>query len=138
MKEILLGVDFGDARTGLALSDGLGMLAVGAGCVRSNNLRVTAEEVAKFAVEKQVARIIVGKPLNMNGTEGPRCERVRAFAEQLGTLCEIPVVLYDERLTTVSAHRYLSDTGVHGKKRKNTVDELSATLILQDYMDSIK
>ncbi len=136
--DILLGVDFGDARTGLALSDTLGTLACGAGCIRSTNLRITAEQTAAFAKEHSVSRIIVGKPLNMNGTEGPRCERVKVFAGMLAEFCGIPVELYDERLTTVTAHRYLSESGVSGKKRKQSVDELSATLILQDYLDRQK
>ena len=135
LKEKYLGVDFGDARTGLALSEPTGMLAVGAGCIRCGNLRKTAEQTAAFAKEQGVARIIIGKPLNMNGTEGPRCERVRAFAAIVAEEAGIPVELFDERLTTVSAHRFLSDTGVSGKKRKDNVDELSATLILQDYLD---
>ena len=138
MKEIYLGVDFGDTRTGLALSEATGTLACGAGCIRCTNLRKTAEDVACFAKEKSVTRIIIGKPLNMNGTEGPRCERVRAFAEIVREIAQIPVELFDERLTTVSAHRFLSDSGVSGKKRKNSVDELSATLILQDYLDRQK
>ena len=133
MKEIYLGVDFGDARTGLAISSGT--LAVGSGCNQSKNLRKTAEETARRAVALGVSCIVIGKPLNMDGTEGARCERVRAFARIVGEECGIPVELYDERLTTVSAHRFLSDTGVHGKKRKSSVDELSATLILQDYID---
>ena len=136
--EIFLGVDFGDARTGLALSEPTGLLAVGAGCIRCGNLRKTAEQVAAFAKEQAVARIIIGKPLNMNGTEGPRCERVRAFAGIVAEESGLPVELFDERLTTVSAHRFLSDTGVNSKKRKNSVDELSATLILQDYLDRIR
>ena len=74
----------------------------------------------------------------MNGTEGPRCERVRAFAGIVAEESELPVELFDERLTTVSAHRFLSDTGVNSKKRKDSVDELSATLILQDYLDRIR
>lgn len=138
MKEKYLGVDFGDARTGLALAEEGVWLAVGAGCIRSGNLRKIVEETARIAQESGVCRIVVGKPLNMNGTEGPRCERVRAYAELLRELSGIEVELYDERLTTVAAHRYLSDSGVNGKKRKNTVDELSATLILQDYMDRKK
>ena len=136
--EIYLGVDFGDARTGLALSDPMGFLATGAGCIRSGNLRKTAEETAAFAKEKGVARIIIGNPLNMNGTAGPRTERVKAYAELVSELSGIPVELLDERLTTVSAHRFLSDSGVSGKKRKNSVDELSATLILQNYLDRKK
>ena len=91
--------------------------------------------MAAFAGEQGVAKIIIGKPLNMNGTEGPRCERVRAFAAIVAEESGLPVELFDERLTTVSAHRFLSDTGVSGKKRKDSVDELSATLILQDYLD---
>ena len=137
-KEILLGVDFGDARTGLALSDPSGFLATGAGLIRQTNLRKTAEETAAFALAHHVARIIVGNPLNMNGTAGPRAERVAAFVRILGEASGLPVELFDERLTTVSAHRYLTDGGVFGKKRKNSVDELAATLILQDYLDRQK
>ena len=136
--EIYLGVDFGDARTGLALSDPMGMLATGAGCIRCGNLKKTAEETAAFAKEKGVARIIIGNPLNMNGTAGPRTERVRAFADFVAEFSGIPVELLDERLTTVSAHRFLSDSGVSGKKRKDSVDELSATLILQSFLDKKK
>ena len=77
----------------------------------------------------------MGNPLNMNGSAGPRSEKCRDFAAALEEETGIETVLYDERLTTVSAHRYLSDTGVSGKKRKESVDELSATLILQDYID---
>ena len=137
-KEIYLGVDFGDARTGLALSDPTGLLATGAGCIQCGNLRKTAEQTAAFAKEKGVARIIIGNPLNMNGTAGPRTERVKAYAAIVEELSGIPVELLDERLTTVSAHRFLSDSGVSGKKRKSSVDELSATLILQNFLDRQK
>ncbi len=137
-KEIYLGVDFGDARTGLALSDPMGLLATGAGCIQCGNLRKTAEQTAAFAKEKGVARIIIGNPLNMNGTAGPRTERVKAYAAIVQELSGIPVELLDERLTTVSAHRFLSDSGVSGKKRKSSVDELSATLILQNFLDRQK
>lgn len=137
-KEIYLGVDFGDARTGLALSDAMGFLATGAGCIRCGNLRLTAEQTAKFALERGVARIIIGNPLNMNGTAGPRTERVKVFADIVAEESGLPVELMDERLTTVSAHRFLSDSGVSGKKRKDSVDELSATLILQNYLDRLK
>ena len=136
MKKIL-GVDFGDVRTGLAVSDALGMLAVGAGCVKGG-FRKTAEAVAAAAKEHGAALIVVGNPINMNGTEGPRSEKCRAFAEAVAELTSLPVELYDERLTTVSAHRFLSDANVRGKKRKTAVDELSATIILQDYLDGRK
>lgn len=137
-KEKLLGIDFGDARTGLALSEATGLLAVGAGCIKSGNLRKTAEQAAEFAREKAVTKIVVGNPLNMNGSAGPRTERCKAFAALLAELTGLEVELFDERLTTVAAHGFLSATGVSGKKRKDSVDELSATLILQDYLDRRK
>ncbi len=131
----ILGVDYGDARTGLAVTDSLGMMASGAGCIKCEGFRRAAEAVAAVATERGVGLIVVGNPINMNGTEGPRSEKCRAFAAALGEMTSLPVELYDERLTTVSAHRFLSDQNVRGKKRKEAVDELSATLILQDYLD---
>lgn len=136
MAKIIMGVDYGDARTGLALN--AGSFAFGAGCVRAEGMRRTAEEVAAAAAEKSAELIVVGNPINMNGTEGPRSEKCRAFAKMLGELSGIPVELYDERLTTVSAHNIMSELNVRGKKRKDNVDELSATIILQDYIDRHK
>ena len=137
MKKIL-GVDYGDARTGLAVSDGLGLLAVGAGCIKCEGFKKAAEAVAAEAVKHKAELIVVGNPVNMNGTEGPRSGKCRAFAKALEELTSLPVELYDERLTTVSAHRFLSDANVRGKRRKAAVDELSATIILQDYLDRKK
>lgn len=136
MAKIIMGVDYGDARTGLALN--AGSFAFGAGCVRAEGMRRTAEEVAAAAAEKSAKLIVVGNPINMNGTEGPRSEKCRAFAKMLGEISGIPVELYDERLTTVSAHNIMSELNVRGKKRKDNVDELSATIILQDYIDRHK
>ncbi len=136
MTKILLGVDYGDARTGLATN--AGTFAFGAGCVRAEGMKKTAQAVADAAVSKKAELIVVGNPLNMNGTEGPRSEKCRAFAAMLEEMANIPVVLYDERLTTVNAHNILSELNVRGKKRKDNVDELSATLILQAYIDSQK
>ena len=136
MAKIIMGVDYGDARTGLALN--AGSFAFGAGCVRAEGMRRTAEEVAAAAAEKSAELIVVGNPINMNGTEGPRSDKCRAFAKMLGELSGIPVELYDERLTTVSAHNIMSELNVRGKKRKDNVDELSATIILQDYIDRHK
>ncbi|MCQ2424044.1 MAG: Holliday junction resolvase RuvX [Clostridia bacterium] len=133
--ELILGVDYGDARTGLALSDPSGLMAFGAGCVRAEGMKKAASGVAAAAAEKHAARIVIGNPINMNGTEGPRSEKCRAFADMLRELTGLPVELFDERLTTVSAHRILSESNVRGQKRKNSVDELSAQLILQDYLD---
>ncbi len=133
--KIIMGIDYGDARTGLAVCDRMGMLAVGAGCVKCEGMKKTAAAVAEAAKEKKAEMIVVGNPINMNGSEGPRSEKCRAFAEILRELTGLEVRLYDERLTTVSAHRFLSDQNVKGKKRKDSVDELSATLILQDFLD---
>lgn len=135
MSKIILGVDFGDARTGLAVAGKSGFLAVGAGLIRAEGFKKHLAAVCEAAVREGAELIVVGNPLNMNGTEGPRSEKCRAFAEALREETGIETVLYDERLTTVSAHRFLSDSGVNGKKRKSSVDELSATLILQDYID---
>ena len=137
MKTIL-GVDYGDVRTGLAVSDRLGLLAVGAGCIKCEGFKKAVEAVAAAAKERGAELIVVGNPINMNGTEGPRSEKCRAFAAALEETSSIPVELFDERLTTVSAHRFLSEANVRGKKRKAAVDELSATLILQDYLDKIR
>ncbi len=136
MAKVLLGVDYGDARTGLATN--AGTFAFGAGCVRAEGMKKTAQAVADAAIEKKAELIVVGNPINMNGTEGPRSEKCRAFAGILEEMSQIPVVLYDERLTTVNAHNILSELNVRGKKRKDTVDELSATIILQAYIDSKK
>ena len=134
-SKIILGVDLGDARTGLAVYGKSGSIAIGAGTVRGASFRETAAAVADAARREGAGLIVVGNPVNMNGTEGPRSEKCRAFAELVRELSDVEVVLYDERLTTVVAHQYLSESGVYGKKRKNTVDELSATLILQDWAD---
>lgn len=133
--KIVLGVDYGDVRTGLAVSDALGLLAVGAGCITCEGFKKAAAAVAAAAKERGADIIVVGNPINMNGTEGPRSEKCRAFATALEELTSLPVRLYDERLSTVSAHRFLSDQNVRGKKRKAAVDELSATIILQDFLD---
>lgn len=132
---IVFGVDYGDARTGLAVSDNTEFMAFGAGCVRAEGMKKTAMAVAEEAKKRGATLIIVGNPKNMNGSEGPRSEKCRDFAALLQEFAGIPTELFDERLTTVSAHRILSESNVFGKKRKNSVDELSAQLILQDYLD---
>ena len=133
--KIILGVDYGDVRTGLAVSDRLGLLAAGAGCIKCESFKGAVAAVAEAAKKHKADLIVVGNPINMNGTEGPRSEKCRAFADALREAASLPVELFDERLTTVSAHKFLSETNVRGKKRKAAVDELSATIILQDYLD---
>ena len=133
MKGVLLGVDYGDMRTGLAVS--AGKMAFGAGCVLSKSMRKTVEGVAQAAQRRQAEGIVVGDPVNMDGTRGPRSEKCRIFADMLAQRTGLPVVWWDERLTTVSAHEILSEINVRGEKRKKAVDELSAALILQSYLD---
>ncbi|MBQ8839997.1 MAG: Holliday junction resolvase RuvX [Clostridia bacterium] len=134
----ILGVDFGDARTGLALSDPTGFLASGIGCIKSTSFLKTADEVVRIAKEKGATLIVLGHPINMNGTLGPRSEKAQAFKKHLEELCQIPVVLFDERLSTANAHTMLNITNTKGQKRKNIIDEMSACLILQSYLDSHK
>lgn len=134
----ILGVDFGDARTGYALSDPTGFLASGIGTEKTNGLREAVEVTCRKANENGAEKIVVGFPLNMNGTEGPRAERVRTFAEMLKEQSGLPVELCDERRTTVMAAGFMSETGTYGKKRKQVIDTLSAQIILQTYLDKEK
>ena len=132
----LLGIDYGDARTGLAVSDALGLLASGIGNIEAGGPRKLAKEIAAVCAERGIEEIVLGHPINMNGTLGPRSEKVKAFAAMLEEETGLPVCLQDERCTTMEAHRYLNDTDTRGKKRKQVVDTLSAQIILQTYMDS--
>ena len=133
-----LGVDYGDVRTGLAECDPSGLIASGIGTISEGGMRKTAIRVAHEAASRSCKRIIVGLPKNMDGTEGEKAKTIRAFAASLGELTDIPIEFYDERMTTMIAHRFLSETGTYGKKRKNTVDTLSAQIILQNYIDREK
>lgn len=134
MDKKLLGVDFGDARTGLAMSDLMGFLATACGCIKGG-FEKTAQDVAKFAKDNNIGKIVLGHPINMNGTLGPRSEKVQAFAKRLRELTDIEVVLYDERLSTANAHTILNITNTRGAKRKDIIDAMSASLILQSYLD---
>ena len=131
---IIVGIDFGDARTGLAVCDKFEMMASEAGCVRAESYKKALAAVGERLKELGAELAVVGNPVNMNGTAGPRSEKCRAFARELSELTGIPTDMYDERLTTVSAHKILSENNVRGKKRKATVDALSARLILEDYL----
>ena len=130
-----LGVDYGDVRTGLAECDISGMLASGIGTVSEGGMRNTAVRVAKEAELRSCKKIIVGLPKNMDGSEGARVDTVRAFAEILAELTDIPIDFYDERMSTMVAYRFLDGSGTFGKKRKGAIDTLSAEIILQNYID---
>ena len=130
-----LGVDYGDVRTGLAECDVSGMLAGGIATVKEGGMRNTAVRVAKEAEMRNCKKIIVGLPKNMDGSEGDRAKCVRAFVDILATLTSIPIDFCDERMSTMAAYRYLDGAGTFGKKRRDSIDTLSAELILQSYLD---
>ncbi len=130
-----LSVDYGDKRTGLAVCDASGLIASGIGTVSEGGMTKTAERVKREAEARSCVKIIVGLPKNMDGSEGFRAETVKAFCEALRSVCNVPIELYDERLTTMEAYRFLGETGTFGKKRRAAVDTLSAEIILQNYLD---
>ena len=138
MMKRIMGIDYGDARTGVALSDLLCSI-VGSTCVvPSRNTDKAVADIVRMAKETEVGTIVVGLPRNMNGTEGPRAELCREFAARLERETGLEVVLWDERRTTVEAHNILSQHNYHGKKRKDTVDAVAASLILEGYLNSRK
>ena len=130
----IMAVDFGDARTGLAICDKSEMLASPLGVIHERNFNECIKKTAQSAAENKADEIVVGYPKNMNGTIGKRAEKCSLFAEKLGELTGIPVKLWDERCTTVSAHNYLNQTNTRGKKRKDVVDAVAAVIILEGYM----
>ncbi len=133
-----LGVDYGDKRTGIAECDLSGQLASGITTISEGGMKKTAERVAREAESRSCKKIIVGLPKNMDGTEGPRADVVKAFTALLCEITEIPIEFFDERMTTMAAYRYLDGAGTFGKKRKEVIDTLSAELILQGYLDREK
>lgn len=137
MKRIM-GIDYGDARTGIAISDLLCSI-VGSTCVvPSRNTEKALADIVRLVKEHDVGKIVVGLPRNMNGTEGPRAELCRAFGARLAELTGLEIVMWDERRTTVEAHNILSQHNYHGKKRKDTVDAVAASLILEGYLNAKK
>lgn len=131
---IILSVDYGRARTGLAVCDKNEMLASPAGVITEYNMDKLAAKVTDAAREKKAELIVLGLPRNMDGSEGGSAQNVREFARMLGDLSGIEVVLRDERCTTVTAHNYLNMTDTRGKKRKAVVDSVAAVIILEDYL----
>ena len=134
----VLAIDYGDARTGIAISDYTGLLVGTTDVIHSRKPDVTAREIARLAREHGAQRLVMGFPRNMDGTEGPRAAFYRDFAAQVEAETGIPVVLWDERRTTVEAHQILSDCNYRGKKRKNTVDAVAASLILEGYLSYLR
>jgi len=129
-----MGVDYGDARTGIAMSDLLCSIVGSTAVIHSRRDDKTVAEIKKLIEQNGITEIVVGLPRNMNGTEGPRAEVCKAFAELLRAETGLPVTMWDERRTTVEAHNILSAHNYHGQKRKNTVDAVAASLILEGYL----
>ncbi len=130
-----MAIDYGDARTGVALSDATGFLAGRTFLIKSRKEDVVLEELTTLARREGAQELVMGYPRNMDGTLGPRAEKYAAFAQRLKEATGLPVQLWDERRTTVDAHRILGDHGIRAKNRKDKVDAVAAALILEGYLD---
>ncbi len=135
----ILGIDYGDVRVGLAVSDPTGFLAGGIGTVKITGMNNAVQQICAVIKERQVEKVVLGLPLNMDGTEGSSVSKIRAFAAKLTEACpDVTVDFWDERRTSILAADFMSQTGTFGKKRKESVDTLSAQIILQSYLDRQK
>lgn len=132
---IIMAIDYGDAHTGIAISDPTGFLAGSATTIHSRKAEVVLEELTRLVQVHKVDELVMGFPRNMDGTEGPRAQLYRDFADRVAEATGLTPVLWDERRTTVDAHRILFDSGKNAKKRKQTVDAVAASLILEGYLD---
>ena len=132
----ILGVDYGDSRIGLSTSDELELLASPLVTVKSESMRKNVDKIAAIAKEQNAGAIVLGLPLNMDGSEGDRAGKSRAFARVLEKVSGLSVILIDERLTTVEAEEIMDANNVPKHKRKEIVDRIAAQLILQSYLDS--
>ena len=135
---MILGVDFGDSRTGYATSDALGFSAHTLEVYHEKNMKKVAQHTAELAVRLNAEKIVLGLPKNMNGSIGDRGKKTKTFAKMLGELVNIEIIMWDERLPTVSAHNLMNEPNVRGNKRKDSVDKIAAAFILQAYLDSNK
>lgn len=134
----IMGIDFGDARTGLAVSDEMNILVGDAWTLNQRKPELVAEEIATEAAKRGVQRLVLGLPKNMDGSEGPRAEKCREFAELLGTKTDLPIVMWDERRSSIEAHAILHANGKKEKKHRKTVDAVAASLILEGYLGTLK
>ena len=136
MKSRIIGIDYGDARTGIAVSDPLGITAQGLETVAHGpNEKMLMNRISEIISEYDIQKIVIGYPLNMNNTKGPRVEKTDKFIEKLKNRFHLEVIKIDERLTTVAAHRTMHDLSVSKDKKKKIVDTISAQYILQMYLD---
>ena len=135
----IIGIDYGDTRTGLAISDKDERLAFSIGAVTAKKIETAVRLVAEKIRENEAEKVVLGLPKNMDGSEGFRAEKTRKFASALSEIFpDMSIEFLDERLTTKAAEYYLNVTNTRGKKRKNTVDTMAAQIILQDYLDRKK
>lgn len=138
-KGKILAVDYGDVRTGIATSDENRTFAFGNLTINVSSAKKCAAKIAEIVREKGAVAVVIGHPVNMNGTLGPRSEKARKFADTLSAVVpNIPIALFDERMTTMAASRYLNETNTRGQKRKGVIDTLSAEIILQNVLDRLK
>jgi putative holliday junction resolvase len=137
MNGRILGIDYGDKRVGFALSDPMQMLATAKEVVTVQSPAHAANEAARIAKESGAVKIVVGLPINMDGTKGPATEKALAFVELLKTKTPLPILMQDERLSTKSAHDFLLEGGMRNEKRKHVVDKVAAEILLQSYLDKL-
>ncbi len=134
----IMAIDYGDARTGIAISDPTGMIAGTTLTIHSRREEEVLSRIAQLAEEYRVGQLVLGHPVNMDGTLGPRSEKYRAFGTRLEEVTALPVALWDERRTSVAAHQILHETGKRTKKHKAQVDAVAATLILEGYLTRLR
>lgn len=134
MRMRIMAIDYGDAHTGVAISDPTGFMAGTTTTIHSRKAEVVLEELCKIVEQYQVEELVMGFPRNMNGSEGPRADLYREFADKVEEATGLKPVLWDERRTTIDAHRILFESGQNAKKRKKTVDAVAAALILEGYL----
>lgn len=134
----IMAIDFGDQRTGLAVSDLLGMLCGEAWTMKEWDMARAAQRISQEAKAREVGTLVLGLPKNMDGTEGPRAEKARDFKAMLEAESGLPVVLWDERRSSIEAHNILHAAGKREKQHRKTVDAVAASLILEGYLGSLK
>ena len=132
----IMGIDYGDKRVGTALSDSLGITAQGYKTLENTGGKKLFEGLRQIIEENDVTEIVIGLPKNMDSSQGFRVDATKEFAERLKKYTDAKILFWDERLTTVAAHNFLSDLDIRGKKRKSLVDTVSAALILEGYLNS--
>lgn len=134
----ILGLDVGDARIGVSISDELGLMAHGLCVIERKNIKHDIRAIQEIIAENNVEKLVIGLPKMLSGEIGIQAQKVQKFAEKLSKRLNIPIVLWDERLTTVAANRILRECGVSPKKRKKIVDQLAASIILDTYLERVK